>query len=200
MQAVITGALADAGVTASQVAGVGITNQRETSVVWNKKTGKPYHNASTARETCDLQWRDSQTISSLTLLVDCRVMYLGHNTTTTLNSVVWSDTRTQPLCDALCAGHELGQNRFAKKTGLPVVPYFSATKIMWLLENVDGYVTHLLQVLQPKANNPRPPPHTTSLRAAAESGEAIFGTMDTWVAWNLTGGTDGGIHITGTNT
>ena len=71
---------------------------------------------------------------------------------------------------------------------------------MWLLENVDGYITRLLQVLQPKANNPRPPPHPTRLRAAAESGEAIFGTMDTWVAWNLTGGTDGGIHITGTNT
>ncbi len=114
---------------ATDIAAVGITNQRETTVIWNKKTGKSYHNA-----------------------------------------LVWQDTRTGELVNRFAK--EGGQDRFRAKTGLPLATYFSSLKIKWLLENVDG------------------------LRADAESGEAIFGNMDTFLIWQLTGGTKGGIHIT----
>jgi glycerol kinase len=108
---------------------VGITNQRETTVVWDPSTGKPYYNA-----------------------------------------IVWQDTRTKEICDALAESG--GQDRFRPKTGLPLATYFSGPKIKWMLDNVDG------------------------LRAAAERGQAIFGTIDTWLIWWLTGGPEGGVHIT----
>jgi len=108
---------------------VGITNQRETTVVWNPCTGKPYYNA-----------------------------------------IVWQDTRTKEICDALAETG--GQDRFRPKTGLPLATYFAGPKIKWMLDNVEG------------------------LRTAAEHGEAIFGTIDTWLIWWLTGGPEGGVHIT----
>ncbi len=116
-------------INASDVAALGITNQRETSVVWNRKTGQPYHNA-----------------------------------------LVWQDTRT----DKLVAEFEQdgGQDRFRAKVGLPLATYFSGPKIRWLLDNVP------------------------SLREAAEAGDALFGTIDTYLVWNLTGGANGGVHVT----
>ena len=108
---------------------MGITNQRETAVVWDKNTGKPYYNA-----------------------------------------VVWQDTRTDKICNELAK--DGGQDRFRAKVGLPLATYFSGPKIKWLLDNVIG------------------------LRAAADKGDAIFGNTDTWVIWNLTGGPDGGAHVT----
>ena len=128
-QEVIKGALQKVGATAADIAAVGITNQRETTVVWDKRTGKPYHNA-----------------------------------------VVWQDTRTDKICNELAK--DGGQDRFRAQVGLPLATYFSGPKIKWLLDNVDG------------------------LRAAAERGDAIFGNTDTWVIWNLTGGPDGGAHVT----
>jgi glycerol kinase len=111
------------------LAAVGITNQRETTVVWNRRTGRPYHNA-----------------------------------------IVWQDTRT----DAIAARLERsGAGEVIRhKAGLPPATYFSAGKLQWILENVDG------------------------VRADAERGDAVFGTIDTWLMWNLTGGTDGGLHVT----
>lgn len=126
---VIEGAMGRAGASSSDIAAVGITNQRETTVVWDKKTGKPYYNA-----------------------------------------IVWQDTRTDKICNELAK--DGGQNRFQKQVGLPLATYFSGPKVKWILDNVDG------------------------VRAAAERGDAIFGNMDTWVIWNLTGGTDGGAHVT----
>ncbi|HEY9499469.1 MAG TPA: glycerol kinase GlpK [Terrimesophilobacter sp.] len=126
---VIGEALAKANVTRHSIAAIGITNQRETTVLWDKATGTPIANA-----------------------------------------IVWQDTRTQPLVDRLARGG--GLDRFREKTGLPLSTYFSATKIAWLLENVEG------------------------ARARAETGRLLFGTMDTWVLWNLTGGPDGGVHVT----
>lgn len=126
---VIGTALAKADLTRHDVAGIGITNQRETAVVWDRRTGEPIHNA-----------------------------------------IVWQDTRTQPHVDELAA--DGGVDRFAEATGLPLATYFSATKIAWILDNVDG------------------------ARARAESGELLFGTTDSWVLWNLTGGPDGGVHAT----
>lgn len=128
-QDVIRGAMKDAGIKPGELAAIGITNQRETTVVWNKNTGEPYHNA-----------------------------------------LVWQDTRTADICDELASGG--GDDRFRARTGLPISTYFSGPKIKWLLENVDG------------------------LREAAERGDAIFGNIDTWEIWNLTGGTDGGAHVT----
>jgi glycerol kinase len=125
----IGGAMAKAQVRAEHLAAIGVTNQRETTVVWNPKTGEPYYNA-----------------------------------------IVWQDTRTQTICEKLIADGRAEMLR--AKTGLPIATYFSAPKIQWLLENVSG------------------------LRAYAERGDAIFGNMDTWVIWNLTGGTRGGVHIT----
>lgn len=125
-QEVIAGALGKVEATASDLAAVGITNQRETTLVWDKHTGHPYHNA-----------------------------------------LVWQDTRTDKIVAQMSA--DGGVDRFKQKTGLPLSTYFSATKLVWLLEHVPG------------------------LREAAEKGDALFGTMDTWCAWNLSGGK---IHAT----
>ncbi|MGH9117483.1 MAG: glycerol kinase GlpK [Acidimicrobiales bacterium] len=128
-QEVVRGALAKAGAQASDLAAVGITNQRETTVVWEKASGKPIYNA-----------------------------------------VVWQDTRTDEICNDLMA--DGGQDRFRALTGLPIATYFSGPKIKWILDNVDG------------------------ARYRAEQGELLFGNTDTWVIWNLTGGPDGGVHVT----
>jgi glycerol kinase len=128
-QGVIQGALEKAKLATSDLAAVGITNQRETSVVWNRKTGKPVYNA-----------------------------------------IVWQDTRTDQLVNQFAK--DGGQDRFRAKVGLPLATYFSGPKIRWILDNVEG------------------------ARQAAEAGELAFGNIDSWVAWNLTGGTDGGLHIT----
>jgi glycerol kinase len=122
-------ALAQADITRHDVEAIGITNQRETVVVWDRATGEPVSNA-----------------------------------------IVWQDTRTQPLIDRLAA--DGGYDRFRETTGLPLATYFSASKIAWILEHVDG------------------------ARERAERGELLFGTTDTWVLWNLTGGPDGGVHAT----
>jgi len=116
-------------VQASDIAAVGVTNQRETTVVWDRTTGQPVHNA-----------------------------------------IVWQDTRTDQICNELSA--DGGQDRFRAKTGLPIATYFSGPKIKWILDNVDG------------------------VRARAESGDVVFGNIDTWVIWLLTGGPDGGAHVT----
>ncbi|NGO78372.1 glycerol kinase GlpK [Streptomyces sp. YC504] len=129
VQAVVAGALAKAGLRASDLSALGITNQRETTVLWDRATGKPVHNA-----------------------------------------IVWQDTRTSALCNEL--GGTDGQDRFREATGLPLASYFSGPKAAWLLDNVPG------------------------LRARAERGEIAFGTIDSWLIWNLTGGTDGGVHVT----
>ncbi|MHB8763651.1 MAG: glycerol kinase GlpK [Deferrisomatales bacterium] len=126
---VIRGALDRAGARPADVAAVGVTNQRETAVVWHRRTGRPLANA-----------------------------------------VVWQDTRTDALCAELA--RDGGQDRFRPKTGLPLATYFSGPKVAWLLEHVPG------------------------LRAAAEAGDALFGTVDSWLIWNLTGGADGGSHVT----
>ncbi len=126
---VIQTALNNAGLTASDLAALGITNQRETAVVWNRKTGRPYYNA-----------------------------------------IVWQDTRTDRIASALDRD-DRGQV-IRRKAGLPPATYFSGGKIQWILENVDG------------------------VRAAAEAGDAIFGNTDSWVIWNLTGGVNGGSHVT----
>jgi glycerol kinase len=126
---VITAALADAKLSATDIAAVGITNQRETTIVWDRATGVPLYNA-----------------------------------------IVWQDTRTQSVADALT--EDEGINRFSELTGLPLTAYFSATKISWILDNVPG------------------------ARARAEAGDLAFGTPDTWLLWNLTGGVNGGVHAT----
>jgi glycerol kinase len=128
-RAVIQTALTNAKLDASDLTAVGITNQRETAVVWNKKTGRPYYNA-----------------------------------------IVWQDTRTDRIASALDRD-ERGQT-IRRKAGLPPATYFSGGKIQWILENVDG------------------------VREAAEAGDAVFGNTDSWLLWNLTGGTDGGVHVT----
>ncbi|WP_439565316.1 glycerol kinase GlpK [Microcella sp.] len=128
-QEVIGMALGKAGLTRHDVAAIGITNQRETAVVWDRATGQPVYNA-----------------------------------------IVWQDTRTQDLVEALAA--DGGVRRFAATTGLPLATYFSATKIAWILDHIDG------------------------ARARAEAGDLIFGTIDTWLLWNLTGGVNGGVHAT----
>ncbi|WP_231599703.1 MULTISPECIES: glycerol kinase GlpK [unclassified Salinibacterium] len=125
---VIGQALSKANVTRHSIAAVGITNQRETAIIWDRATGKPVYNA-----------------------------------------IVWQDTRTQAIIDHIADGDT---NKFKKITGLPLATYFSASKIVWMLENVDG------------------------VRERAEAGELAFGTPDTWLLWNLTGGPDGGVHAT----
>ncbi|MGW0878530.1 glycerol kinase GlpK [Streptomyces sp. NPDC002671] len=129
VQAVVAGALAKAGLRADQLSALGITNQRETTVLWDRATGKPVHNA-----------------------------------------IVWQDTRTAALCREL--GGTDGQDRFREQTGLPLASYFSGPKAAWLLDHVPG------------------------LRERAGRGEIAFGTIDSWLIWNLTGGTDGGRHVT----
>jgi glycerol kinase len=127
--AVAQSALAGAGLTASDLAALGVTNQRETTVVWNPKTGRPYYNA-----------------------------------------IVWQDTRTDRIASAL--DRDERGDIIRRKAGLPPATYFSGGKIQWILENVNG------------------------VREAAERGEAVFGNTDTWVIWNLTGGVNGGMHVT----
>jgi len=119
-QLVIQKALDFASIDANQLAAVGITNQRETTVVWDKRTGKPYYNA-----------------------------------------IVWQDTRTDKICKSL--GGDVGPDRFREITGLPLATYFAGPKLMWLLENIEG------------------------LRQDANAGHALFGTIDSWLIWNLTG-------------
>jgi glycerol kinase len=126
---VISGALAKAGIQPSDLAAVGVTNQRETTVVWDKTTGRPVHNA-----------------------------------------IVWQDTRTDTICNDLAK--DGGQDRFREKVGLPLATYFSGPKIRWILDNVPG------------------------VRERAERGEVVFGNIDSWCIWNLTGGVNGGLHLT----
>lgn len=128
-QVAITSTMNKAGLKADDIAAIGVANQRETTVVWNKRTGKPYYNA-----------------------------------------IVWRDIRTLDICNRLAK--EGGQNRFRSQVGLPIATYFSAPKLKWLLDNVED------------------------LRADAERGEALFGTIDSWLVWNLTGGNNGGVHVT----
>lgn len=128
-EAVIAGALAKSGVAAADLAAVGVTNQRETTVIWDKNTGKPVYNA-----------------------------------------IVWQDTRTDLICNELAK--DGGPDRFRAKVGLPLATYFSGPKIKWVLDNVPG------------------------AREKAEKGELYFGNMDCWVIWNLTGGVNGGVHVT----
>ncbi|MBT3260247.1 MAG: glycerol kinase, partial [Deltaproteobacteria bacterium] len=124
-------AVEQAGIGAEQIAGIGITNQRETTVIWRRDNGQPIHNA-----------------------------------------IVWQDRRTAGLCEKLRqAGHD---KLIQERTGLIVDPYFSASKIAWLLDNVAG------------------------ARGAAQAGELAFGTIDSWLLWNLTGGPAGAkaVHAT----
>ncbi|WP_439033040.1 glycerol kinase GlpK [Gordonia terrae] len=122
-------ALASADLTAKDIVACGLTNQRETTVIWDRETGKPVHNA-----------------------------------------IVWQDTRTSDLCEELAG--DAGVDRYRDRTGLPLSTYFAGPKARWILDSVDG------------------------LRDRAENGELCFGTMDSWIAWNMTGGVDGGQHVT----
>jgi len=126
---VFKNALTKTKLNTKDIAAVGVTNQRETTVVWNKKSGLPYCNA-----------------------------------------IVWQDTRTDAICTQLA--DEGGQDRFRSIVGLPLATYFSGPKIKWILDNIP------------------------EVRKAAEDGDALFGNIDTWIIWNLTGGKDGGVHIT----
>jgi glycerol kinase len=128
-QDVVRGALAKAKAKPGDIKAVGITNQRETTLAWNPKTGEPYFNA-----------------------------------------IVWQDTRTKDICDQLA--EDGGQDRFRPKAGLPLTTYHSGPKLKWILDNVAG------------------------VRQAADRGEALFGNIDTWVIWWLTGGPNGGAHVT----
>ena len=128
-QEVIREAVAKASLQPGDIAAVGITNQRETTLIWDRRTGKPFYNA-----------------------------------------VVWQDTRTKDICDELAL--DGGQDRFRAVCGLPLATYFSGPKIKWLLDNVPG------------------------VRTAAERGDALFGNIDTWLIWWLTGGPDSGAHVT----
>jgi glycerol kinase len=125
----ISEALESARLSPSDLVSVGVTNQRETTLLWDRRTGEP----------------------------------LG-------NAIVWQDTRTAQLVTEL--GKEGGQDRLRGKTGLPLATYFSGPKLRWLLENVPG------------------------ARAMAEAGDALFGTIDSWLVWNMTGGPSGGVHFT----
>ncbi len=128
-QAVMEGALARAGLSPRALAAVGVTNQRETSLLWDRATGAPLTHA-----------------------------------------IVWMDTRTQPLVERFTA-QGVGES-LREKTGLPLAAYFSSLKLVWILENVPG------------------------ARAMAERGDALFGTIDSWLIWNMTGGPNGGRHVT----
>ncbi len=130
IRATTAAALAKADIKSDQIAAVGITNQRETALVWDRTTGEPVYNA-----------------------------------------IVWQDTRTDGIVRKL---GELGggQDRYKAKVGLPLATYFSGPKVRWILDNVDG------------------------AKEKAEKGDLVFGNMDTWVLWNMTGGVDGGLHIT----
>ncbi|MBP8857557.1 MAG: glycerol kinase GlpK [Anaerolineaceae bacterium] len=125
----INGAILKAGLNNKDISAIGITNQRETTVAWNRITGKVYGNA-----------------------------------------IVWQDTRTDRICNQLAETG--GQDRFRASTGLPLATYFSGPKIKWMLDNIPG------------------------LRMDAEAGQAVFGNIDSWLIWNLTGGKQNGIHAT----
>jgi glycerol kinase len=127
---VIAGALQKADLTPSDLAAIGVANQRETIVVWDRDTGAPLCNA-----------------------------------------IVWQDTRTRAICEQLIAGDDAGIDRFRALTGLPVATYFSGPKLQWVLDELD-------------------------LRMHAARGEVLFGTIETWLIWNLTGGSGGGVHVT----
>jgi len=122
-------ALTRANMTKDDIVAVGITNQRETTVVWDKTTGEPVYNA-----------------------------------------IVWQDTRTQKIVEEL--GGSEGGDKYKATVGLPLATYFSGPKIKWILDNVEG------------------------AREKAEAGDLLFGNTDAWVLWNMTGGTNGGIHVT----
>jgi glycerol kinase len=126
---VVREAMRKARASAGDIAAVGVTNQRETTVVWDKNTGRPYYNA-----------------------------------------IVWQDTRTDRIVNQFA--RDGGQDRFRAKVGLPLATYFSGPKVKWILDNVDG------------------------VREAAERGDALFGNIDTWIIWNITGGPEGGVHVT----
>ncbi len=128
-QAVTEEALTAAGLTSHDLAAIGLTNQRETTVLWHRRTGQPVHRA-----------------------------------------LVWQDTRVEPRVAQMAA--DGGADRFRDATGLPLASYFSALKLQWLLDEVPG------------------------ARASAEAGDLLFGTIDSWLVWNLTGGVDGGLHLT----
>ncbi len=128
-RSVVAGALANADLKPGDIAAVGITNQRETALVWDRATGEPVYNA-----------------------------------------IVWQDTRTDRIAVAL--GGDEGPEKYKAVTGLPLATYFAGPKVKWILDNVDG------------------------ARARADAGDLVMGTMDTWVLWNMTGGTDGGLHYT----
>ena len=127
--AVLQTVLNSTGLGAGDLAALGLTNQRETTVVWSRRTGRPYYNA-----------------------------------------IVWQDTRTDRLATAL--DRDGRGDVIRHRAGLPPATYFSAGKIQWILENVEG------------------------VRAAAERGDALFGTTDSWLLWHLTGGVRGGVHVT----
>lgn len=129
VQSVIARVLADGAIAPRDIAAVGVTNQRETTVVWDRNTGKPIYNA-----------------------------------------LVWQDTRTADLISEWAK--DRGQDRFRTQVGLPLATYFSGPKIKWLLDNLPG------------------------ARACAVNGELAFGNIDTWIIWNLTGGRNGGVHVT----
>ncbi|KAJ7962820.1 Glycerol kinase [Quillaja saponaria] len=124
-------ATADGHNVDSGLKAIGLTNQRETTLVWSKSTGCPLYNA-----------------------------------------IVWMDARTSSVCRKLEKELSGGKTHFLEKCGLPISPYFSAVKLLWLLENVDA------------------------VKEAVKSGDALFGTIDTWLIWNLTGGVKGGLHVT----
>ncbi|MGA4670013.1 glycerol kinase GlpK [Propionibacteriaceae bacterium Y1923] len=126
--AVSAEAITKAGISSADIVAIGITNQRETAVVWDRETGEPVYNA-----------------------------------------IVWQDTRTGKIIEELGGGN---QDKYKAKVGLPLATYFSGPKVKWILDNVDG------------------------AREKAEAGKLAFGNIDTWLVWNLTGGVDGGIHVT----
>ena len=126
---VVAQALAKASLNKDDIAAVGITNQRETTVVWDKTTGEPVYNA-----------------------------------------IVWQDTRTQKIVEEL--GGAEGADKYKAVVGLPLATYFSGPKVKWILDNVEG------------------------ARDRAEAGDLLMGNMDTWVLWNMTGGVEGGVHVT----
>ena len=125
---VVAEALAKASMNKENIQAVGITNQRETTLVWNRETGLPVYNA-----------------------------------------IVWQDTRTGKIVEELGGGD---QDKYKSRVGLPLATYFSGPKVKWVLDNVEG------------------------ARADAEAGKLVMGNMDTWVIWNLTGGVNGGVHVT----
>jgi glycerol kinase len=126
---VIRKALAKTGLKGTDIEAIGITNQRETTLAWDKNTGKPY-----------------------------------------MNAIVWQDTRTDAMCRRMA--EEYGHDRFRQKTGLPLSTYFAGPKLRWILDNAEG------------------------AEKAARAGDALFGTVESWIIWWLTGGPDGGSHVT----